>query len=88
SPVSPVTPFAWTTPHCAQIDGVELENYYRWVALTYLVTLLTNPSMSLPCGLDHAGMPFGLQMIGAMRGEANLLDIAQTLETAFAGDTA
>jgi Asp-tRNA(Asn)/Glu-tRNA(Gln) amidotransferase A subunit family amidase len=34
SPVSPVTPFAWTTPHCAQIDGVALENYYRWVALT------------------------------------------------------
>lgn len=86
SPVSPVTPFAWTTPHCARIDGVELENYYRWVALTYVVTLLTNPSMSLPCGVDHAGMPFGLQMIGPMRGEAGLLDIAQTLETAFARD--
>ncbi|QGZ64628.1 amidase [Paraburkholderia acidisoli] len=88
APVSPVTPFAWSTPHCAQIDGVALENYYRWVALTYVVTLLTNPSMSLPCGVDHAGMPFGLQMIGAMRGEAHLLDVAQTLETAFARDAA
>ncbi|BFG81651.1 amidase [Paraburkholderia terrae] len=88
SPVSPVTPFAWTTPHCAQIDGVALENYYRWVALTYVVTLLTNPSMSLPCGVDHMGMPFGLQMIGPMRGEARLLDVAQSLETAFAQDEA
>ncbi|BEU26894.1 amidase family protein [Paraburkholderia sp. 22B1P] len=88
SPVSPVTPFAWTTAHCAQIDGVALENYYRWVALTYVVTLLTNPSLSLPCGVDHAGMPFGLQMIGAMRGEARLLDMAQALEAAFARDEA
>jgi Asp-tRNA(Asn)/Glu-tRNA(Gln) amidotransferase A subunit family amidase len=88
SPVSPVTPFAWTTPHCAQIDGVALENYYRWVALTYVVTLLTNPSMSLPCGVDHMGMPFGLQMIGPMRGEARLLDVAQALEAAFARDGA
>ncbi|WP_321842732.1 amidase [Paraburkholderia bannensis] len=88
SPVSPVTPFAWTTPHCEEIDGTRLENYYRWVALTYIVTVLTNPSLSLPCGVDPAGMPFGLQMIGPMRGDARLLDIAQTFEAAFARDPA
>ena len=44
--------------------------------------------MSLPCGVDHMGMPFGLQMIGPMRGEARLLDVAQALETAFAQDEA
>lgn len=88
APVSPVSPFPWTTPHCEEIDGERLENYYRWVALTYIVTVLTNPSLSLPCGVDHAGMPFGLQMIGPMRGDAHLLDIAQTLEAAFARDPA
>jgi amidase len=88
SPVSPVTPFAWTTSHCEAIDGTRFENYYRWVALTYIVTVLTNPSLSLPCGVDHAGMPFGLQMIGPMRGDTRLLDIAQTLEAAFARDPA
>ncbi|MDE1144427.1 amidase [Paraburkholderia tropica] len=88
SPVSPVTPFAWTTSHCESIDGTPLENYYRWVALTYVVTVLTNPSMSLPCGIDHAGMPFGLQLIGPMRGDARLLDAAQALEGAFAREPA
>jgi Asp-tRNA(Asn)/Glu-tRNA(Gln) amidotransferase A subunit family amidase len=88
APVSPVSPFPWTTPHCEEVDGERLENYYRWVALTYIVTVLTNPSLSLPCGVDHAGMPFGLQMIGPMRGDARLLDIAQTLESAFARDPA
>ncbi|MBI0329479.1 amidase [Burkholderia plantarii] len=88
SPVSPVTPFAWTTPHCDRIGDTTLDTYYRWVALTYVVTLLTNPALSLPCGVDHMGMPFGLQVIGPMRGEAGLLDAAQALETAFARDAA
>jgi Asp-tRNA(Asn)/Glu-tRNA(Gln) amidotransferase A subunit family amidase len=86
SPVSPVTPFAWTEPHLGAINGEPLDTYYRWCALTYVVTLLTNPALSLPCGVDHAGMPFGLQIVGPFRGDARLLDIAQALEAAFAGD--
>jgi Asp-tRNA(Asn)/Glu-tRNA(Gln) amidotransferase A subunit family amidase len=88
SPVSPVTPFAWTEPHLAAINGEPLDTYYRWCALTYVVTLLTNPALSLPCGVDHAGMPFGLQIVGPFRGDARVLDIAQALETVFAGDPA
>jgi hypothetical protein len=42
--------------------------------------------MSLPCGLDHAGMPFGLQLVGAFRGDRRLLDIAQSLEAAWLHD--
>jgi Asp-tRNA(Asn)/Glu-tRNA(Gln) amidotransferase A subunit family amidase len=86
SPVSPVTPFAWTEPHLAAINGQPLDTYYRWCALTYVVTLLTNPALSLPCGVDHAGMPFGLQIVGPFRGDARTLDVAQALEAAFAHD--
>jgi Asp-tRNA(Asn)/Glu-tRNA(Gln) amidotransferase A subunit family amidase len=88
SPVSPVTPFPWTEPHLASINGQPLDTYYRWCALTYVVTLLTNPALSLPCGVDHAGMPFGLQIIGPFRGDARVLDVAQALETVFACDPA
>ncbi len=65
------------------MNGVELENYYRWLSLTYVVTLATNPALSLPCGVDHRGMPFGLQMIGAFRGDLALLDAAGAFETLF-----
>ncbi|MGY6253054.1 amidase [Paraburkholderia caledonica] len=84
SPTTPVSPFPWTQPYLKSVNGVELENYYRWLALTYVVTLATNPALSLPCGVDHRGMPFGLQMIGAFRGDLTLLDAARAFETLFA----
>ena len=44
-----------------------------------------NPALSLPCGLDEQGMPFGLQVIGPLRGEARLLAASRALEELFAG---
>ncbi|WP_446902771.1 amidase [Burkholderia sp. YIM B11467] len=84
SPTTPVSPFPWTQPYLKSVNGVALENYYRWLSLTYVVTLATNPALSLPCGVDHRGMPFGLQMIGAFRGDLALLDAARSFETLFA----
>ncbi|MGI4982890.1 MAG: amidase [Janthinobacterium lividum] len=86
SPCSPISPFPWQTLYLNEVNGRPLANYYRWLGLTYVVTLMTNPALSLPCGRDHAGMPFGLQMVGPFRGDARLLDIAQAFETAFRDD--
>jgi amidase len=85
SPTTPVSPFAWTLPHAASINGQHQANYYRWLALTYVITLVAHPSLSLPCGCDHAGMPFGLQMVGGFRQDLQTLAAAQALEAAFAG---
>lgn len=87
SPTTPVSPFPWTQPYLKSVNGVALENYYRWLSLTYVVTLATNPALSLPCGVDHRGMPFGLQMIGAFRGDLALLDVARAFETLFASSS-
>jgi Asp-tRNA(Asn)/Glu-tRNA(Gln) amidotransferase A subunit family amidase len=88
SPTTPVSPFPWTELYLKEVNGVALENYYRWLALTYIVTLATNPSLSLPCGLDHKSMPFGLQVIGGFRGDARLLACATAMEHAFNGQLA
>lgn len=85
SPTTPVTPFPWTTLALAEIEGVKLENYYRWLALTYYITLVTNPSIAIPCGRDDHGMPFGLQVTGRFRDDGGLLDAAEAMELAFAG---
>ncbi len=86
APVTPVSPFPWTDLYAARVDGQAMRNYYHWLALTYLVTLATNPALSLPCGVDAHGMPFGLQMIGRLRGDAALLSTARAFEQAFARD--
>lgn len=85
APTTPVTPFPWTTLHADTIEGKPQANYYRWLALTYVVTLTTLPALSLPCGVDHAGMPFGLQLIGHFRADHQVLGVAAAMEQAFAG---
>ncbi len=85
APVTPVSPFPWTTLYPEQVEGIAARNYYHWLGLTYLVTLTTNPALALPCGVDRQGMPFGLQVIGGFRQDAFLLDAAEALETVFAG---
>lgn len=84
SPTTPVTPFPWTQPHAAEIDGRPQDNYYRWLGLTYVITLTTHPALSLPCGLDPHQMPFGLQVIGPFRGDLKLLGAAMAMERIFA----
>lgn len=83
APTTPVTPFPWTELYAGTIDGQAMRNYYHWLGLTYVVTLATNPALSLPCGSDEHGMPFGLQVIGRLRGDAQLMAAAQALEQAF-----
>src|SRR6185436_12955609 len=70
APTTPVSPFPWTQSHAEVIQGRQQDNYYRWLALTYVTTLTTHPAISLPCGLDGRGMPFGLQVVGPFRGDA------------------
>ena len=85
SPTVPVTPFPWTQLYLEELEGVRLRNYYHWLALTYVVTLVTNPAMSLPCGVDEHNMPFGLQVTGRFRADRDLLDAGEAMEQAFAG---
>ena len=83
-----MSPFPWTQLYADTINGEPQENYYRWLALTYVVTLTTHPALSLPCGVDHAGMPFGLQIVGRFRADRQMLGVAHAMERAFAGTEA
>jgi Asp-tRNA(Asn)/Glu-tRNA(Gln) amidotransferase A subunit family amidase len=83
-PTSPVSPFRWTQSHAAEIDGQKMDIYYRWLALCYRGSLTGGPSITLPCGRDANGMPFGLQILGAVRGDERLLAAAKAVETHFA----
>lgn len=84
APTTPVSPFPWSQLYLAEMDGKPLRNYYHWLSLTYVITLVTNPAISIPCGVDHKNMPFGLQVVGPFRADAGLLGAAHSLEQAFA----
>ena len=82
-PTSPVSPYPWTQSHAHEIDGQLMDIYYRWLALCYRGSLAGGPSITLPCGRDAAGMPFGLQILGPARGDDGLLAAAKALELLF-----
>jgi len=50
------------------------------------VTTVGYPAISLPVGLDHNGMPFGLQIVGPRGGDAKVLAVAAALERELPGD--
>ena len=71
-----LSPRPWTELYPAEIDGVPTRTYFHWLALAYAATLVGHPAISLPVGLDHRGMPFGLQIVGPRGGDAKVLAVA------------
>ena len=86
TPTLTISPRSWRELYPAEIDGKPTKTYFHWLALAYAVTLAGHPALSLPLGRDHAGMPFGLQIIGPRGGDALVLAVAQALERLLAGD--
>ncbi|MFD6061566.1 amidase family protein [Rhodococcus wratislaviensis] len=80
-PSAPLDPFPaeWTYPE--RIDGVESRTYIDWIAITFCVSLTGCPVVALPCGFSGAGLPVGLQLVGAPGQEARLLAHAQMFES-------
>lgn len=68
-----------------EIDGEVMQNYVQWGALTSTLTVTGNPIVSLPCGIDELGLPFGLQIVGRMHCDLDVLRAAKAIETALAG---
>lgn len=85
SPAVTVSPRPWTELYPTRIDGVPTQSYYHWLAMAYATTIAGHPSISIPCGFDETGMPFGLQLVGKRHGDRALLAVAAELEAVIAG---
>ena len=88
TPAITLSPRPWSELYPAEIDGQPTKNYFHWLAMAYAPTLVGHPAISLPLGLDHAGMPFGLQIVGPRGGDAIVIAVAAAIEAAVAGNTA
>jgi aspartyl-tRNA(Asn)/glutamyl-tRNA(Gln) amidotransferase subunit A len=74
SPTSPTTAF----PIGAKVDD-PLAMYLNDI-FTIPANLAGTPAISVPCGLDSAGLPVGLQLTAPVLGEQTLLRAARALE--------
>jgi amidase len=79
-PATIVAPFPVEQRYVAECAGKKFDNYVEWLGIVYAITLACCPALSLPCGFTASGLPVGLQMVTAPRGEAQLLAGAKALE--------
>jgi amidase len=80
TPATIVAPFPVENRYVAECAGKKFDNYVEWLGIVYAITLVCCPALSLPCGFTATGLPVGLQMVAAPRGEAQLLAGARVLE--------
>ncbi|QOJ15053.1 MAG: Asp-tRNA(Asn)/Glu-tRNA(Gln) amidotransferase subunit GatA [Planctomycetia bacterium] len=76
-----------TTPTTAFRLGEKLSDplsMYLADVYTIAVNLAGLPAISIPCGVDEAGLPIGLQLIGPAMGESLLLQAARGFERMLA----
>lgn len=79
-PATSVTPFdheEWTV---TEIDGNKMNTYMEWLAITYLPTMALACGVTIPCGIDHNGMPYGIQVLGPPGNDLKIISIAKKLE--------
>jgi len=79
-PVTGAPAFDKGTLFPARIEGQDVRTYFHWLAPAYGITLTAHPAISIPCGYDENGMPFGLQVVAKRGEDARLLGIAAALE--------
>ncbi|WP_428541689.1 amidase [Profundibacter sp.] len=85
-PTTIVGPYPVEQRFVTSCNGQTFKSYIDWLAIAYAITLVSLPTLSLPCGFTRDGLPVGLQMVGRPRGEHALLSSALVLEEALGLD--
>lgn len=75
----------WHELYPTHIDGKATKNYYHWLSMAYTSTIAGHPSITIPCGRDINGLPFGIQIIGKRHDDYGVLCVAQELESIIKG---
>lgn len=81
-PATQVPPFDINQHYVAEIEGVHMKNYIEWMKCCWLISILENPSISVPSGYTPEGLPVGLQIVGRHRDEWSVLQLAHAFEQA------
>lgn len=63
--------------------GSGLDDWMKWSPFSYPFNLTQQPAASVPCGFSSAGLPIGLQVVGARFADDQVLRVCRAYEQAF-----
>lgn len=79
-PTAQVFPFAKTIHWPAEIDGVAMDTYHRWMEVVIGGTLAGLPVVNVPAGFDARGRPMGMQVMGEFGADQRVLEFSLAYE--------
>ncbi|MGB7357299.1 MAG: amidase family protein, partial [Mycobacterium sp.] len=63
-------------------DGSPSPDWTSWTPYTYPFNMTQQPALSVPCAFTTAGLPVGLQIVGARHADALVLRVGQAYQSA------
>ena len=75
-----IPPFPNSQPDVLEINGQPLRHIIDYLTITFAISVVGIPALSIPCGRTGAGLPVVMQLIGPPMSEPRLLAFADMLE--------
>ncbi|MBO8184857.1 amidase [Streptomyces spirodelae] len=60
-------------------EGSGLQRWTGWTPFSYPFNMTQQPAASVPCGVDEAGLPIGVQLVGPRHADALVLSASHAL---------
>ena len=79
-PTAQMFPFDASVHWPKTVAGREMDTYHRWMEVVIGGTLSGNPVVNVPVGFDEQGRPMGVQCIGRMGQDKEVLEFAMAYE--------
>ena len=80
-PTAQVFPFDKTVHWPKTVAGREMDTYHRWMEVVIGGTISGNPVVNVPVGFDDRGRPMGIQCIGRVGQDKEVLEFAMAYES-------
>lgn len=81
-PTAQVWPFAKSLRWPQAINGMAMDTYHRWMEVVIPASLIGLPALSVPVGFGESGLPMGMQIMGAVGADAQILAMGQAYHLA------
>jgi amidase len=83
-PATQALPFPVEMLYLSEIEGVPMQDYLDWIAITAIWSITSLPAIAIPIGFSPEGLPIGIQIISHGKREANLFRLAAWIERELA----
>ncbi len=80
--VTPILPIPAFSAGMEKPESMAGDRWADWTPFTYPFNLTQQPACSVPCGFTSAGLPMGMQIVGAKYADALVLRAARAFESA------